>query len=304
MCGVDRPGRIAWRGVTYLEEHELAPTYEVFLTGCSLRCSFCSMADAVAHPDVGEWLAPSDLAAAIAAPNVPPFRAVALVGGEPGAHRPYVRRLVPALRARLPRADLALNTNLFLPERFAAEDAESFDWIVGDLHFWGSDCAARLAGYGAYPAVARRYVEALLAAGGRLILRLLVLPGHLKCCLGPSVEWAAGLEGDIRLHLMLNYAPFGADHADSRLAEPLSPEEARSAELLVPLGLARAASAPLPGFTPRPAGLRDPEVVVDLDPAGRTRLPFVTADLLPWVVAHHPEHADRLVYLEEESDAR
>lgn len=292
-CGTSTPGRVFWRGVTVLEEHEIAPTYEIYFTGCSLRCRFCTVPDALDRPDEGAWTSPEALARDLADPRHPPFRTVSLVGGDPTVNLPYVRALVPALRRHVPHAELVLNTNLYVPPAGVAELAAAFDWIVGDVHFFAPDCAGRLAGARDYPATARAAAEAFLAAGSRLILRLLVLPGHLACCAAPTLEWAAGLRGDLRLHVMTHYAPAGRARGHAELGRTLSADEVAEVARLTPPAVPRPAAAHAHPIA-RPPGLRDPEVPVEVAPDGTLLFPFVTGDLLPLVAELQPALADRL----------
>jgi len=304
FCGVDRPGRVLWRGVTLLEEHEISPTYEIYFTGCSLRCRFCTQPDALYRPREGAWLPPEALAESIAAPEVPPFRAIALVGGDPSVNHPYVEALLPALRARLPDAALALNTNLFFGPERARWYARAFDWVLGDVHFWSPDCAARVAASRAYPAAARAAAEAIaaeaIAAGARLILRILVLPGHLDCCAAPAAAWAAGL--GVRVNVMTHYAPAGRARGHKRLGRALSGDEVRRARALLPPGAPRPAASPLPWGRPRRPEHVDPPSPVEIGGDGRILFPFVTGDLLPAAAALSPPGAGvaaRAVYLSE-----
>ncbi len=300
-CGVDRPGRVHWRGVTLLEEHELAPTYEIYFTGCSLRCRFCTMTAAIERPEVGEWLEPEALVDAICAPGVPAFRSLALVGGDPSVNRPYVDRLVPLLRHRLRDTPLVFNTNLFMPPARADIEARRFDWIVGDLHFWSEGCAGEVGGVPGYPGHARAAAEAVVAAGGRLILRLLAIPGHVDCCAVPSAAWAAALaqraDGRVLVHVMTHYAPAGRARGDRLLGRPLSDDELARAGSLLPEVVPAPRSGPLHPVPRRAPDAVDPPAPVEIGADGRVLLPFVTGELLRVAAALQPALKERLVYL-------
>ena len=285
-----------------LEEHELAPTYELWFTGCSLRCRFCTVPAAIERPREGTWRSPEALVQEITAPTVPPFRSVAMVGGDPTVNRPYVDRLLPLLRRALPQAALVLNTNLYMPPALARRDAAAYDWIVGDVHFWAPTCAATLAGVADYPAAAVAAAEAVVAGGGRLILRVLVLPGHLACCAAPTIAWAAQLAGraagSVRVHVMTHYAPAGRARGDAQLGRWLDPAEQAAALALLPAACPRPAPAPLPGLPARGPLAVDPPAPIELGPDGSVLIPFVTGTLLPLAVALRPELAPRLALLE------
>jgi len=267
-----------------LEEEVLAPTYEVYFTGCSLRCRFCSMDQAIQAPNVGEWLPPAALAEDILQGDHPPFRSIAFVGGDPTVNLPYLRALVPELRARNATIPLVLNTHLYLNPARVPEIAEWVDTVVGDLHFWTSDCARSVAATPGYPAVARACAEAFLEQGSELILRVLVLPGHLHCCARPSIDWVACLARrfpeQVRLHVMTQYAPLGRARGHAVLGRMLNDEERELVRSWVPedvVSLARA--QPAPG---RCSG-RDPDVPVEIDVQGRVHFPLVTGSVLQLV---------------------
>ncbi len=280
--------------MTLLEEHEISPTYEIYFTGCSLRCRFCTMAAAVAHPTEGEWLEPQALAAQIAAPSVPPFRAISLVGGDPSVHLPYVRALVPALRQRFPGVPLVFNTHLYFGPETADWVTRTFDHVVGDLHFWTPDCAARIGGARDYPAVARSSAEIIARGQTALILRVLALPGHIECCAEPSLRWASGLPRT-HVHAMTHYTPADRARTDPVLGRQLTPAEIARVRAI---DARRPATAPLPWTRPRNAEHRDPPAPLEIDRAGRVVAPLVTGALLPLLASLEPELSPRLYYLQ------
>ncbi|MFH1465724.1 MAG: radical SAM protein [Pseudomonadota bacterium] len=285
---------IFWRGVTLLEEHEVTPTYEVVLAGCPLRCPYCAVPGASRGGEGStEHLSPAALLDDLAHPRHPPFRALSLVGGEPTSHMAWIRELLPLARARRPETLLVLNTALCWEPELAPELAAGFDWVVGTVRTWGSECA--LGAPAAYPAQARAAAEALLAAGGRLLLRILLLPGHLDCCAQPLAAWAAGLGGEVRVSVLTNYAPVGEARSIAGLDRPLSAKE-RTMELLAP-GVVRPLDRPIEPIPVRGPGFEDPPVPLEIDPHGRVFAPFVTGDLLPWLADREPTLRARLVYL-------
>lgn len=305
FCGLDRPGRVYWQGVTMLEEHELAPTYEVWLAGCSLRCRFCTVPDAIEHPESSPWRSPDAVLDAVMSPSTPSFRTISLVGGDPSVSRPWVDAFVSRARARLPGVPLVLNTNLFVDAAQAAADAATFDHIVGDLHFWEARCASRLAKSARYPKMARAAAEAIVRAGGHLFLRLLLLPGHTDCCGRPSIEWATRLARSapeqVKVHVMTHYAPAGHARGHAELGRRLTSEEAALAQTL-PADIPRPRATPLPGVPVRGLDATDPEVPIEIDVDGTILLPFVTGELLRVAAELDPRLKDRLVYLNGSGD--
>jgi putative pyruvate formate lyase activating enzyme len=284
---------VHWRGVTLLEEHEIAPTYEVYLHGCPLRCPYCAVPGASRGGDPAEVLAPAALVADLLHPRHPPFRAVSLVGGEPTLHRDWIRAWLPAARAALPGTLLVLNTALCCEPGIATGFAADFDWVVATVRTWGPGCV--LGAPPGYPAQARAAAEALLAAGGRLLLRILVLPGHLECCARPLAAWAAGLRGDLRVSVLHNYAPVGEARAFPGLDRQISDAE-RAVDLLPP-GVPRPLAAPIEPVPVRDPHAEDPPVPLEIDAQGLMFAPFVTGSLLPWLAEREPALRTRLRYL-------
>jgi uncharacterized Fe-S radical SAM superfamily protein PflX len=62
-------------------------------------------------------------------------------------------------------------------------------------------------------AAARAGISRMAAQRVPVLVRILVLPGHVDCCHLPSLEWLAGVAGDVRVTVMDQYQP------DYRVAE-------------------------------------------------------------------------------------
>jgi putative pyruvate formate lyase activating enzyme len=303
FCRVSQPGRVAWMGTTYAEEHEIAPTFEIFLTGCSLACSFCSMTEVVRDPAAAARPKIEDLLERLVSPTTPPFRTIAFVGGEPTVNLPFLRRIVPVLRQRLPGTGLVLNTNLYFHPRDADWYARTFDLVLGDLHFGSPDCARDVAEAEAYPVVSFENAERLLSSGARLLVRLLVLPGHLDCCAAPVAAFIQSLArhpraaGRFWARVHTGYAPVGRAARDPKLGRHLSEDEMRRAlSLLGPL-VPAPSRVPLPGFPCRPPEAKDAATWIDVDASGRIFVPFVTGDVLPLAAEWDPSLGAALAYL-------
>jgi putative pyruvate formate lyase activating enzyme len=65
---------------------------------------------------------------------------------------------------------------------------------------------------------------------GELIIRVLVLPGHLECCTKPILTWIAeNLGSDTRVNLMFQYRPEWRAHEIPELRRRLSKDEMQKA---------------------------------------------------------------------------
>ncbi len=212
-CGVDRlagergPCGVGLQARTYNafvhlgEERQLVPSFTVFLTGCNLRCVFCSDGEAVDDPEVGVPLDPDVLARRVAAE--PGLRSVEFVGGLPDVNLYAVARCAERLPAGLP---VALNSNgWFTPEALDAM-AGWVRWLLVDLKYGPGSCAAALAGVDHYWQTVTANLRRA-AAGFDVIVRHLLLPGHGECCTRPVLRWLGEALPGVRVNVMTGYQP-------------------------------------------------------------------------------------------------
>jgi putative pyruvate formate lyase activating enzyme len=81
-------------------------------------------------------------------------------------------------------------------------------WYLADFKFGNDECARRLAGVPRYGDVVRRNLT-WMAGHTRLIVRHLLMPGHLDCCLRPVAEWVAANLPGTRFQLYTGFVPCG-----------------------------------------------------------------------------------------------
>lgn len=199
------------------EEAALRPTWLVDLGGCSLRCVFCSEWDHVVDPrshgaiplDAG-WLRRE-----LAAMRARGATSVSAVGGEPTVSAVGwldAWQQVPS-EERLP---LVWNSNgLLTAQSRALLEPEVACWVLDAKTFEPTCTQQLLGGFGS------TYLELLadsLAMAARqpqrsglppLIVRHLLMPGHLRCCTEPLLRWLAPQLGRQPLNLMTTYVPTG-----------------------------------------------------------------------------------------------
>lgn len=275
-CGVDRRvergvcglGTDAFAYRVFLhhgEEAEIAPTVAVFVTGCSLRCAFCSDAPQVERPESGSLVVPRELARAVDG-LASGARSVSFVGGNPDESMVPLLEAVEELRCGLP---VVWNSNLYLAPGPLEEVIRRADVFVADLKFGNDACArvvARATGYGAV--LARN----LAAVHGRrrLIVRHLLMPGHAECCAEPVVRHVARVLPEATLNLMTQYEPRFATW-------PLSPALRRrpsAAELARVRGALLASGLASVWWDGRPEGSAPPPVAPVAEVGGAAGTPF------------------------------
>lgn len=233
LCGADRRSGPAGRchagpfarvfsaQTEVSDELTLAPVFAIALGGCDLRCDFCITGRESWDARSGEPLDAAALAARASAALAAGARTVMILGGEPTIH------LADALEiaARLPEsATLAWKTNA----RCSVEARELLDGVfdvwVADYKFGNDACAQRLARAPGYTASVR---ETLLwaAQGHELIVRHLLMPGHVECCWRPVATWLAANLPGIAVNLREGFWPAWRSRLHAELQAPATPGE-------------------------------------------------------------------------------
>ena len=196
------------------DELELIPTFAIAFGGCDLRCAFCITGRESWNPRSGFAFDAARLAEEAEAALTNGARTIMILGGEPTIHLPAALELV----AHLPEeATLLWKTNA----HGSAEAREllrgCFDGWVADYKFGNDDCAQRLARVKNYREVVH---ENLLWAHTEcdLIVRHLLMPGHVECWWAPVAEWLAQNLPGVRVSLRSGFWPAwrAARHAELR----------------------------------------------------------------------------------------
>ena len=66
-----------------------------------------------------------------------------------------------------------------------------------------------------------------------ILLRHLVIPGHVECCTAPIIEWVAKHTPDVRFNLMFQYRPTHQASEYPEIDRYLSSDEVELAEKLI-----------------------------------------------------------------------
>jgi len=231
VCRAGAQARVFSAQIECGDELELLPTYAIAFSGCDLRCEFCITAGPSWNPNAGQpWTAQAIADRAVAA-LARQARTVMFLGGEPTIHLPAALELIAALPES---AKLVWKTN-------AHGSALGREWLDGlfnvwlaDYKFGNDDCAARLAQASEYNRIVQ---ENLLWAADQseLIVRHLLLPGHLDCCWRPIAEWIARELPSVKVSLRTEYWPAWLAKRHPELRRLVSVAEQRAA-----LGMATA----------------------------------------------------------------
>lgn len=222
-CGCATDSRAYFEGLLWAEELFITPSYGLFFAGCNLRCAFCYLHESNCRPHLYPLVDVQAVASRVRRCERQPA-SFSLIGGEPTVHVHTALRLIAALPSGLP---VVWNSNFYFSQPAAELLAGAVEVFIADLHFGNNDCAQAIAGTPWYLEVVGRNL--LWARDvGTLVVRHLVLPGHLDCCTRPALEWLASKLGDVPVHVLTTYLP-PESAGCPELTRELSDSQARQA---------------------------------------------------------------------------
>lgn len=243
VCRSDSSPRVFHEGIEWAGETALVPTYVVSFSGCNFACPFCLTGAESQDGSAGIPLDARSIAARVRQ-AAPLLRSVTILGGEPSIHLPGALTLAARLPASLP---LVWKTNAYASRGGLRLLRGIPDLILADYKFGNDECAIRLAGTPDYGRVVRSNLRWAVRTSS-LIVRHLLMPGHLSCCLEPILEWMAGELPTTPFSLMTGFLPVfrSAEVAGlCRTNRSAEVEEARRRTLARGLRLAEWASVPV-----------------------------------------------------------
>jgi putative pyruvate formate lyase activating enzyme len=204
------------------EEPELVPSGTVFTMGCTMQCKHCQNWTISQWVEQGRPYEPENLGAEVERLRLEGCRNVNLVGGEP---TPWLQQWLGTFKHVDVNVPVVWNSNSY----YSPETALLLDGFVDiyllDFKYGPGRCAEDIsAAPGYWKACTDNHLQA--REHGELIVRILVLPGHLECCVKPIVHWIAqNLGVETRVNLMFQYRPEWRACEVPELARRLSREE-------------------------------------------------------------------------------
>jgi putative pyruvate formate lyase activating enzyme len=226
-CGVPAETRYASEFLHYGEEPELVPSHTIFFTGCNFSCVYCQNWDIATRPLSGDLVDAVRLARVIDRNRQTGSRNVNFVGGNPDPHLHTCLDIVSRLESDVP---VVWNSNAYASLETMKLLEGIADVFLSDFRYGNDACAQRYSDVSRYTEVVTRNLE-LAGSQAEVMIRHLVLPGHLECCTRPIMRWTAHNLPGVYFNLMFQYRPehkakscAGID----RLLEPAEMSRARS----------------------------------------------------------------------------
>ena len=239
-CGLTAAAAPASPVVHVGEEALISPSLLIPLRGCGLRCESCQQWSLL-DPGPG---APLDFFGSdLPLEHVALARTVSFIGGNPDESLPGI---LDALAGRPGELTMPIvwNTHGWVPSRTIALLHGLADVYVTDLKYGNDECAMALSHVPRYTQTLLRSIALQARQGVPVIVRLLVLPGHLRCCALPALRQLSGLglEG-VQVSLASRYVPhWRCVDVPGPLGRPVSEAEVEAVrQMAEQLGLSLAA---------------------------------------------------------------
>jgi putative pyruvate formate lyase activating enzyme len=205
-CHLGSTARVATFFRHFGEEPPLVDRYgsgTIFFTSCTFRCVMCQNWDISQDPEAGAPVSPRNLSLMIKSLRSQDAANVNFVGGEP---TPNLHIILEALNFTSVNVPILWNSNMYLTQEAMEILADVVDIWLPDFK-WGNDrCALKYSRVLRYFDVVSRN-HAIVHKNGDMIIRHLVIPGHVECCSKPVLDWIAENCPRALVNVMGQYRP-------------------------------------------------------------------------------------------------
>lgn len=285
-CLVGSEVNIFYEGVLYGEELCIVPTYGIFFAGCNLRCVFCEYGEYQEKPDCFYGKKLEDVKLNLKRRD---YKSISFIGGEPSLNPLAIVELLSY--DEINDVKKVLNTNFYFNKNSREILNEMIDIYIADIHFGNDICAEKLSGAIDYFNIIMDNINYIYHWSRKeLIIRHLLLPGHLDCCFKGMVE-ALSKNGVVNnFSLLTNYYPWHKAHYYGDMKRMITAEEvAEAKELLIRYGIKMIEDNEVDecGSTISNAGDEDNEIIIDSE--GRIIIPYLTKEMVLYVEGLVPQ---------------
>ncbi len=200
-CGLPGDGYIYQSQLSYCEETDISPTYEIYFAGCNIACNFCHQTEYYRYREGFKYLSLEDVIEDITSQKFD-IRTISYLGGNPDHSLSLILKLVIALNLSGIKLPHVFNSNFLFSNNVKNIINECFDVFIADFKFGNNNCAFNIANCRNYVEVVKKNILGLNPVNP-FIIRHMPLTGHWICCSKPVIDWIVENNNRVTLHLSL-----------------------------------------------------------------------------------------------------
>lgn len=205
-CKLDEKSRVSTWFHHYGEEAPLVSirgSGTIFFTGCTFRCIFCQNWDISQDISSGAFVDGRKLALIMKELGDEGVSNINFVGGDP---TPNIYTILKAIKEFCINTPLLWNSNMFLTTISMEILNDLIDIWLPDFKWGNNKCALNLSKVPNYSKVVKRN-HLIAIQKGDMIIRHLVIPGHIDCCTKPILKWISANCNRALVNIMDQYHP-------------------------------------------------------------------------------------------------
>lgn len=207
-CGLTDQALISGEYLHYGEEAAVGTTHAIFFSGCTLHCLFCHNWRETFDLSAGAEISVASLVEQITLRCADPaVQSISFIGGTPEPHLHTLTALAELLPEHIV-LPWVFNSNATLSATGLALMEGLIDLYLPDFKFGNDRCAWQLAKIAHYTQTLDANLKAYQDQSAQVLIRHLLMPGHLTCCTWPVLEKLAAEYPETPLNLMGQYRPF------------------------------------------------------------------------------------------------
>lgn len=210
-CGMSEVTRVSSAFMHHGEEPPLVPSGTIFFAGCSFGCVFCQNYDI---STIGKDVPSNQGGTSVDGKRLAVFaevltrqgaRNINYVGGDPTSN---LHTIIECMKYQTQNITQLWNSNFFNTIKVLDLLKDLIDFWLPDFKFGNNNCGKKYSKVSKYWDVLTRNLKYIYCWGSRdIIIRHLVMPGHLECCTKPILKWIAREIPGIIVNIMGQYHP-------------------------------------------------------------------------------------------------
>ncbi|MHA1343138.1 MAG: radical SAM protein [Promethearchaeota archaeon] len=212
FCLISKDSYISSAFLHMGEEAPLIPSGTIFFQGCNFGCVFCQNYDISQSwkgkrnlEDIAQKVDGKKLA--LIADGLVEKGAINInyVGGDP---IPNIHTIIDSLNYQTKNICQLWNSNFYLTEKALSLIIDFIDFWLPDFKYGNNKCGEKYSGVKNYFEIIARNHKIIHDNGsGEIIIRHLVMPGHVECCSKPILDYVAKEIPKCVVNIMQQYRP-------------------------------------------------------------------------------------------------